>query len=313
MIIIRFDAYEEISKSLGIKNYSKLTKKRIIDKNGHSRFVWVKNEVDLKYERNILKDTFYTITNNGKKSAEIGFKFIKEKVQDEKIKELFSLFYNLGANFDTFKSTTGTPAFHPPKRRKKSYIELHSIKNIEDKENIMTFVHECTHYFDYYCNDYPFSYTYSMNEEFMNKYKIEELPSDIENYQNKIQNKINELDRQMENLPNNLSQDKLLEKIIAIKQELEESVMELKIFSNPDFYDFFNCLSEGNILKSSNHNSEYFTNVKPLTECLAIYVSFKAIYPKALDIINEIKPGIIDDLNIIFDNILNKAKKWSKK
>lgn len=44
MIICRKDVYDELCKSYGIKNYSKLTKKRITDKNGHSRFVWVKNE-----------------------------------------------------------------------------------------------------------------------------------------------------------------------------------------------------------------------------------------------------------------------------
>lgn len=41
-IVVRKDVYFEIMKS--IKNYSNLTKVLVVDKNGHSRFVWVKNK-----------------------------------------------------------------------------------------------------------------------------------------------------------------------------------------------------------------------------------------------------------------------------
>ena len=314
VIVVKIDnSVLDICKSYGIKNYSKLTIKRITDKNGHSRFVWVKNEVDIKYKSNVFKNIFYNLTNNGTKSAEIGFNFIREKVQDEKIKELFSNFNHIGANFDNFRATTGTPLFHPPENGRKSYIKLHSIKDMNDKENIMTFIHECTHYFDYYCNDYPFNFSSLFNDDFMKKYKIDELPTEFNEYKTRVQIRINELDNEINDIPQDISQVEFLEKMVKIKNELEIVKSEFEVISNSDFEDFFNCLSIGKILSNSNHSPKYFSKVNPINECLAIYISFKAVYPKAVEMINKIKPGVTEYLDYILNNMITKIKEWGLK
>ena len=74
----------ELLKSFGIKNYSKLTRKRIVDKNGHSRIVWVKQNEDTKKMKSFT-GTKSIETFNKKELVD----FFINKIESEKRNESF--------------------------------------------------------------------------------------------------------------------------------------------------------------------------------------------------------------------------------
>lgn len=76
-LMIRKDVYDELMKAFGHKDMSKLTEKQIIDKNGHTKKVWVRMGEEPKKERAVSSNEDYadSMTKKFKVGAEIEYRF----------------------------------------------------------------------------------------------------------------------------------------------------------------------------------------------------------------------------------------------
>lgn len=322
MIICRKDVYDELCKSFGVKNYSRLTKKRITDKNGHSRFVWVKNGNENKeIKRKLVIQRDYKIMPQDESI----------EVNDQNIQSYLDYLKESGCDYyikDFIKNFNFAQSFNHKNIKIKAVSSISNsgidndlnilIPNDNSRNTMSVFFHELSHLICLMLGRQiglsEITDSWNSLDNCIYEEKIQEIPDDMLSF-------LNENDFLRKNV-NHTSSNNILNQISKIKSENNDNLKEL-LEKRKEFYNQFDkemfpenyyiyaglcglldSMSFGYLNDNKKildgHGTKYFNNniniVK--SEILADYISMSICSKDAKKIFDKTFPKTSKELNI---------------
>lgn len=327
VIVVKIDnSVLDICKSYGIKNYSKLTKKRITDKNGHSRFVWVKINNDEKIitisSDNYKRLLIYT-SDNSKSVAELLDKHIKKlnncKFNDIKSYKIINYIFALKRQNRTFKGFSLLESNNEEPHLECKYLGNRLVGSeifISESLNSYdydSFVHEVTHAIDSYITKELKTFTEYYNDQLLEEFKGCQLPDFLEEKNISYMNQKKDLENKLHYFKSEISYQELLDRIEeynAVINSYNNLVNE-----NEDFYynkgyqlvnDIFNAINKNKLVRDGKvekiRDDNYYENHPVIQEVIAQYITISLYHPELKKLFDNQMPGF----NHFMKNLINE-------
>lgn len=299
----------DICKSYGVKNYSKLTKKRITDKNGHSRFVWVKINKEKVLKRTSNDDFIDNESSSSVKNSLINIKSVIETNKNNNLKVyrlLKNMYKILPENFNGFEIVQKLSDAEFNVNDKK--IHILNCKTPDDYRKSVG-IHEIIHAIDYYISNNGdfFSKQY---KNFLGLYKINELPEKFTNMQQEYNNILDRTSKRLMEIDESqfASKDEY-KNSDQVKEALQEKNDFIKRYFNngddclADILDILNKEREEKPLFLPGTHAYMDIDNIGISELLSNYMVISFLFPEKKIELQEYVPGLINFADILIDKM----------
>lgn len=329
VIVVKIDnSVLDICKSFGVKNYSKLTKKRITDKNGHSRFVWVKNEIPVIRKLFVSKDLY---VDNSDNSIEVDvqniqsfFSYLKHSECPLPIKGIISKYNDYQRNRNINYKIKAASSLSTSRTNS---IGIIYIPNNNSKNTMSSFFHELAHSINFMLGESvfqtEFTESFSKLNDAINEERIDEIPDSFMSFLTENDYLRNNVDRteadrifnEIETLrENNVPKDLLLNKNMELMRALDKELHPDNFYLYGNLCGILDTMSFGKLNDNKKikdgHGSAYYTDINVnKSELLSDYISMSICSEKAKELFDNAFPKTSKQLNYIIGFINNIMEK----